>query len=84
MKTLNKTSRFLKLLLLLLVISLVWFFVVMEMLYNLFFQEIDNPVLFLDYAIQLKIVYVLGVFIIVAYSTIILMKTKNENKHKFN
>lgn len=82
MKTLNKTSRFLKLLLLLLVISLVWFFVVMEMLYNLFFQEIDNPGLFLDYAIQLKIVYVLGVFIIVAYSAIILMKTKN--KRNFN
>ena len=84
MKIFNKPSYFIKTLILLLIVSLLWFCAVMELLYNLLFYEFEPKLLLLEYGTQLKIVYVLGVVIIVAYSMLIFFRNNNESNHNFN
>ncbi|WP_445710647.1 hypothetical protein [Flavobacterium sp.] len=84
MKIFNKPSYLIKTLILLLIVSLLWFCAVMELLYNLLFYEFEPKLSLLEYGTQLKIVYVLGVVIIVAYSMLIFFRNNNESNHNFN
>ena len=84
MQFFNKPSFFLKIIILLQVMSLLWFCAVMELMYNILFQEFDSKLLILDYSTQLKIVYILGVIIVTSYSVLILITHNNENNHHFN
>lgn len=84
MKIFNKQSYFIKTLILLLIVSLLWFCAVMELLYNLLFHEFETKLLLLEYSTQLKIVYVLGVVIVVSYSMLIFFRNNNESNHNFN
>lgn len=85
MKKSDKEKNFTKLIILLLIISIIWFILVIEMLYNTFTQD-NNKLFFLfniNYATQLIFVYAIGTVLVIAYALIVLNKP-NTGDHYFN
>lgn len=83
MKKNDKQKSFLKLIIVLLIISIIWFFAVLEMLYNTIISDNNSQLFLLNYSTQLKFVYVIGVILITIYAFIILDKKKTSD-HNFN
>lgn len=83
MKKMGKQKSFLKLLIVLLITSIIWFFTVLEMLYDTIIYDNNSQLYLLNYGTQLKFVYAIGIILIAVYTHIILDK-KNTNDHNFN
>ncbi len=83
MKKNGKQKSFLKLIIVLLIISIIWFFAVLEMLYNTIVSDNNSQLFLLNYSTQLKFVYGIGVILITIYTFIILDK-KNTSDRNFN
>ncbi len=58
----------------LLILSLIWIYAVVDLTYYTLFQEKTHFFNFLDYGLQFRLVYVMGVFLLVAYLMLILIR----------
>lgn len=76
----GKQKSFLKLLIVLLITSIIWFFAVLEMLYNTIYDNNSQLYLF-NYGTQLKFVYGIGTVLIVVYTLIIVDKSSTNNRN---
>lgn len=83
MKKIGTQKNFIKLIILLLIISVIWFVVVLEMLYSTFSQDNHTSLFNVNYSTQIKFVYIIGSFLITAYAFLILNKN-NTSDHNFN
>lgn len=83
MKKISKQKSFLRLIIILLILSIIWFCAVIEMLYNTIIFEDNSQLYLLNYSTQLKLVYGIGILLIAVYTIIILDKT-NASDHNFN
>ena len=61
----------------LLVLSLVWLYLILNLTYFVFFQEVSFFMLKIDISTQFKIVYILGVLISLGYLRLIFLNTNN-------
>ena len=63
-----------KIVIVLLILSLIWIYAVVDLTYYTLFQENTHFFNFLDYGLQFRLVYVVGVFILVANLMLILIR----------
>ena len=64
-------------LIVLLILSLIWIYAVVDLTYNTLFQERVSLFNSLDYSIQYKVVYILGTILLVSYLRLIFSKRKD-------
>lgn len=64
-------------LIVLLILSLIWIYTVVDLTYNTLFQERASLFNSLDYSIQYKVVYILGTILLASYLKLIFSKRKD-------
>ena len=67
-----------KIVLILLLLSLFWVYVVLNLLYAVFLNNEVSKLLFYNYSIQLKFIYLFGAVLIASYFWLIFVKKNNE------
>lgn len=67
-----------KIVLILLLLSLFWVYVVLNLLYAVFLNNEAVKLLMNSYSVQLKFIYLLGIGLIVSYFLLIFAKKNNE------
>lgn len=75
----QKMKLYTKLVIVLLILSLIWIYFIVDLTYYTIFQE---KVIFfntLDYSLQFKLVYIFGVVLFVSYLMLIFFKRNNKN-----
>ena len=68
-----------KIIIVLLILSLIWIYALLDLTYYTFFQEKSTFFFALDYGVQFKIIYVLGIALLVSYLPLIFFK-RSKNK----
>ena len=64
-------------LIVLLILSLIWIYTVVDLTYYTLFQEQQSIFNSLDYSVQYRVVYVLGTILLASYLTLIFSKRKD-------
>lgn len=67
-----------KIVLILLLLSLFWVYVVLNLLYAVFLNNEMSKLLLYNYSIQLKFIYLFGAVLIASYFWLIFVKKNNE------
>lgn len=64
-------------LIVLLILSLIWIYTIVDLTYYTLFQEQQTIFDTLDYSTQYRVVYILGTFLVASYLTLIFSKSKD-------
>ncbi|HBD26181.1 MAG TPA: hypothetical protein DC020_05070 [Flavobacterium sp.] len=75
----QKMKLYTKLVIVLLILSLIWIYFIVDLTYYTLFQEKATFFNTLDYSLQFKLVYILGVVLFVSYLMLIFFKRNNKN-----
>ena len=70
----QKMKLYTKLVIVLLILSLIWIYFIVDLTYYTLFQEKATFFNTLDYSLQFKLVYILGVVLFVSYLMLIFLK----------
>jgi hypothetical protein len=68
-----------KIVIALLILSLFWIYAIVDLTYDTLFQEKSTFFNTLDYSVQFKLVYIMGVALFVCYLTLIFFKRSKNN-----
>ena len=68
-----------KIIIVLLILSLIWIYAILDLTYYTFFQEKSRFLFSLDYGVQFKLVYVLGIALLISYLMLIFFKRSKNN-----
>ena len=68
-----------KIVIALLILSLIWIYAIVDLTYYPLFQEQSTFFRTLDYSVQFKLVYIMGVLLLVSYLTLIFFKRSKNN-----
>lgn len=67
-----------KIVIIMLLLSLFWVYIVLNLVYVIFFNNETVKLLMNSYSVQLKFIYLLGIGLIVSYFLLIFAKKNNE------
>ena len=68
-----------KIVIALLILSLIWIYAIVDLTYYTLFQEKSTFFRTLDYSVQFKLVYIMGVALFVSYLMLIFFKRSKNN-----
>lgn len=80
--SIKKSSRFTTIIVILLIVSILWFLVVLNLLYNLYIEENDTTSKVFNDSLLIKLISIVGIVLIGGYSVLIL--SKNSNNHNLS
>lgn len=75
--SIKNASRFTKIIVILLIMSILWFLVVLNLLYTMYVEENDIPSKVFNESLLIKLISIVGILLIGGYSALILSKNNN-------